>query len=206
MLGCWWILMASVKSSPKGEKQSSRPGSSGCSHRLHHHNHKMSMRVKCCGTEQVRRYLQGQGCCNVRGPGGGACMHHCSALLQSLQVSHGQAVQVHRRFCEDDNRITAWFDTFSMEGMQCFGPGAKALANYSLRERANVWCFLQWRHSPKPPVAVTRRPVLFSELSVVSTIRHLLQEHPNFFRSRDLAEACRCAAWVSCSTPFFAEV
>ena len=115
-------------------------------------------------------------------------------------------MQVHRRFCDDTSCVTAWFDTFSMEGMQHFGPGARALANYCLRERASVWSCLQWKRRPVAPVTATRRPVLFCELAVVPTIKQLLREDPHFLLSRDLTDACRCAAWISCNTPFFAQV
>lgn len=56
------------------------------------------------------------------------------------------------------------------------------------------------------PVTATRKPVVFCELSVGPTINQLVHEHPQFLRCRELTEACRSAAWVSCSIPFFAQV
>jgi hypothetical protein len=59
-------------------------------------------------------------------------------------------------------RIRAWFGHFGPTGIQHFKFGARALANYALAQRSQVWQHLVWagKHS-QSPVAVAAKPHYF---------------------------------------------
>lgn len=60
------------------------------------------------------------------------------------------------------DQIKAWFGGFGPTSIQHFKYGARALANYALAERAEVWRHLVWsgKHS-QSPVAVAAKPHYF---------------------------------------------
>lgn len=103
--------------------------------------------------------------------------------------------------------VSAWFGGFSMAGIHAFRHGARALANYALTHRADVWGLLAWRgkHS-QAPVAVAAKPHYFGELDVTASVRALADGCPGFWRSEQLAAACEAGEWLRLEPELVAQV
>lgn len=114
--------------------------------------------------------------------------------------------QVCRSFCSDRGRAIAWFQHFSVNGLRHFEKGARPLANFALKHRADMWDLLCWIKRAWPPNVVANRPAQFSQLDVPSTIEALLHNCPQFFESMEFQQACDDQQWVSSSPGFFITV
>ncbi|WIA18938.1 hypothetical protein OEZ85_003607 [Tetradesmus obliquus] len=91
----------------------------------------------------------------------------------------------------------AWFGQFSLAGIQHFKHGARALANYALTNRSEVWQLLVWagKHD-QAPVAVAARPHYFAELDVDRTLLALARHCPGFWASEELGRCCSTGEWL----------
>ncbi|KAF6252445.1 hypothetical protein COO60DRAFT_522094 [Scenedesmus sp. NREL 46B-D3] len=91
----------------------------------------------------------------------------------------------------------AWFGQFSLAGIQHFRHGARALANYALTHRSDVWQHLVWagKHD-QAPVAVAGKPHYFAELDVDRTMLGLARRCPDFWASEELAACCQNGEWL----------
>ncbi|KAL3153954.1 hypothetical protein ABBQ32_013514 [Trebouxia sp. C0010 RCD-2024] len=130
-------------------------------------------------------------------PAGGFCSKlskTCSLQLLQL-VCEADPAKVGRLLCSNPKivrdffqdhpqHISTWFQSSYVRSISEFKNGAKALAQYALLHRAEMWELLVWqgKHA-QAPVAVAAKPHYFSELNVNKTIRNILKHHPEFFAS-----------------------
>ena len=115
-------------------------------------------------------------------------------------------MQIIRGHAEDALRASKWYGQFSVHGRTAFGPASKALADYCLRNRAQMWHLLSWHRHDRAPTTVAQKAGLFAELDVTASMPKLLQQCPDFFQHSELASACACAEWIKTDPAFFEQV
>lgn len=133
-------------------------------------------------------------CCQRRAPQIAALLSSSPSLLRAF-------------FSQSDATATSWFGAFSMGGISSFGPGAAALANFSLRHRDDAWRHLVWagRH-PQAPVAAAAKPHYFCELDVPATVKKLSGSCPGFWESRELRKSLEGGEWMELDLGFCSQV
>lgn len=102
---------------------------------------------------------------------------------------------------------SSWFGHFSLAGIQHFKFGARALANYALTHRTEVWQYLVWagKHD-QAPVAVAGKPHYFAELDIDRTMRQLARHCPEFWCSDELLRSCEGGEWLQLDPGLVSEV
>eukprot|EP00696_Hemimastix_kukwesjijk_P005495 gnl/Hemi2/16932_TR5624_c0_g1_i1.p2 gnl/Hemi2/16932_TR5624_c0_g1~~gnl/Hemi2/16932_TR5624_c0_g1_i1.p2 ORF type:complete len:446 (-),score=88.91 gnl/Hemi2/16932_TR5624_c0_g1_i1:32-1369(-) len=73
-------------------------------------------------------------------------------------------------FSESDERIRQWFDHFGPP----FKRGAKALYNFCVQQRDNVWKDIKWEGAGASPIVCVHQPLRFADVDVVATVRSFL--------------------------------
>ncbi|CAL8466837.1 g6373 [Coccomyxa elongata] len=100
--------------------------------------------------------------------------------------------------------ILLWFDHFTDNGLGQFQFGSKALAQYALRKREEVWDLLVWSSThAHAPVTVATQPHLFSKLNVEETVRNLARHSRSFWRSREFGDSLKGGQIVAIDRPYF---
>lgn len=147
-------------------------------------------------------------------------LQYCKpATLQLLQLlTDAQPPAVSQLLSQDSNflsgyltstpaTISSWFGHFSLSGIQHFKYGARALANYALTHRSDVWEYLVWRGKhDQAPVAVAAKPHYFAELDVPKTLRNLAKYYPEFWCSDELLRSCEGGEWLKLNPDMVAQV
>ncbi|BDA40872.1 hypothetical protein COCOBI_01-5260 [Coccomyxa sp. Obi] len=100
--------------------------------------------------------------------------------------------------------ILLWFDHFTDNGLGHFQFGSKALTQYALRKREEVWDLLVWSSThAHAPVTVASQPHLFSKLNVEETVRNLARHSRSFWRSREFGDSLKGGQLVAIDRPYF---
>ncbi|KAL0036260.1 hypothetical protein WJX79_010495 [Trebouxia sp. C0005] len=95
-------------------------------------------------------------------------------------------------FRDHPQHITTWFQSSYVGSISEFRNGAKALAQYALLHRAEMWDLLVWQGKhPQAPVAVAAKPYYFSELNIHQSMLNILKHHPQFFTSHQMADTVK---------------
>ncbi|DBB06395.1 TPA: hypothetical protein ACH3X1_011957 [Trebouxia sp. C0004] len=109
-------------------------------------------------------------------------------------------------FRDHPQHISVWFQSSYVGSISEFRNGAKALAQYALLHRAEMWDLLVWQGKhPQAPVAVAAKPYYFSELNIHQSVLNILKNHPQFFTSHQMADTVKSGDIMALDPNHFCE-
>ncbi|CAN6448851.1 unnamed protein product [Victoria cruziana] len=109
-------------------------------------------------------------------------------------------------FSGNPGRILQWFGNFATSGKYEHQKGARAISQYAFINRDICWEELEWKgkHGQSPAMVATK-PHYFLDLDVLGTVENFLENVPDFWVSKELAESLKDGEIFRMDMTFFTD-